>query len=153
MNVFPSDVFAFFENSSELELGKAESNLGILKKKLEKAGLGQQYESLKRRSLSTERILLEDAIKEPELLSAMMDQLEGTVLTVCSDAILESTEKERINGIEAFKNTYLKLKKISKTTPQQVYSKNVDCLIGITGLLTGACKLWWSEEFDLDEGL
>lgn len=151
INDAPKDVFMYFENSAELELGSSIRDMEILKRKVRRAGLISQYESLKRRALSAEEILLEEANKNPEKFQAMLDQVEGSVLSVCSDAILDATNGQAIDGVEAFKLARKKLEYLSKNNPAQVSSKSSDCLIGVAGLLTGACKLWWSEEFDMDE--
>ncbi|PCJ15811.1 MAG: hypothetical protein COB04_12560 [Gammaproteobacteria bacterium] len=152
VNHRPSDVFAYYRNSADIEIGAAKGNLSRLKKKLERAGLGSQFESIKRRSLSAEEYFLEEAAKNPEGLSSMLDQIEGTVLTVCSDSILDATEG-KINGVEAFKNAKKSLINISINNPAKVCSKNSECLIGVAGLLTGECKLWWTEEFDIEAEL
>lgn len=148
----PKEVFMYFENSSELEIGTSIRDMEVLKKKINRAGLSSQYESLKRRALSAEEHLLEEANKNPEGFQAMLDQVEGTVLSTCSDAILDATNNKEIDGVEAFKTARKKLEFLSENNPSQVSSRNSDCLIGVAGLLTGACKLWWSEEFDMDDG-
>ncbi|MBJ7549523.1 dsDNA nuclease domain-containing protein [Marinomonas ostreistagni] len=147
----PKDVFMYFENSAELELGSSIRDMEILRRKVKRAGLSSQYESLKRRALSTEGIFLEEAIKNPEEFQSMLDQVEGSVLSVCSDAILDATNGQAIDGVEAFRSARKKLEYLSNHNPAQVSSQSSDCLIGVAGLLTGACKLWWSEEFDMDE--
>lgn len=147
----PKQVFMYFENSAELEIGTSLKDMGVLKKKMDRAGLGSQYESLKRRALSAEELFLEEVNKNPENFQTMLDQVEGTVLTTCSDAILDATNGNKIDGVEAFKSARKQLENFSENNPAQVACKNVDCLIGVAGLLTGACKLWWSEEFDLGD--
>ena len=82
----------------------------------------------------------------------MLYQVEGTVLTTCSDAILDAPNGNKIDGVEAFKSAKKQREKLSEHNPAQVACKNADCRIGVAGLLTGACKLWWSEEFDLGDG-
>ena len=149
INATPNDVFTYLKNSSELNIGSSNQNLSTLRKKIERAGLGSQYESLKRRALSTEEHFLEEANKSPETFQAALDQVEGSVLSICSDAILDATENNKINGIEAFKAARRKLELVANYHPEQVYSKNYECLIGVAGLLTGDCKIWWTEEFDL----
>lgn len=149
----PKQVFMYFENSAELEIGASLKDMGVLKKKMDRAGLGSQYESLKRRALSAEELFLEEAAKNPENFQTILDQVEGTVLTSCSDAILDATNGNKIDGVEAFKSARKQLEKLSENNPAQVACKNADCLIGVAGLLTGACKLWWSEEFDLGDGV
>lgn len=145
----PNEVFMYFKNSAELEIGTSMRDMEILKRKIDRAGLSSQYESLKRRALSAEELFLEEANKNPESFQAMLDQVEGTVLSACSDSILDATKGKTIDGVEAFKSARKQLEKLAKNNPDQVSSKNADCLIGIAGLLTGACKLWWSEEFDM----
>ena len=54
----PKQVFMYFENSAELEIGTSLKDMGVLKKKMDRAGLGSQYESLKRRALSAEDLFL-----------------------------------------------------------------------------------------------
>ncbi len=148
----PTQVFMYSVNSAELEIGASVRDMEVLKRKMDRAGLSSQYESLKRRALSAEQLLLEEANKNPESFRSMLDQVEGTVLSACSDAILDATNERKINGVEAFKSARKQLENLSQNNPAQVSSKNADCLIGVAGLLTGACKLWWSEEFDLGDG-
>ncbi len=44
-----------------------------------------------------------------------------------------------------------KLEKVAEEQPALVCDQPYDCLVGMAGLLTEACKVWWSERFDLKE--
>jgi len=42
-----------------------------------------------------------------------------------------------------------RLKRIAETQPARVHRQSYDLLVGVAGLLTSECKVWWSEPFEL----
>jgi hypothetical protein len=44
-----------------------------------------------------------------------------------------------------------RLEKTADEEPDLVFSQSYDCLVGMAGLLTEACTVWWSPQFDLKE--
>jgi Mor family transcriptional regulator len=144
--------FSFMPGTASISMGCGEKNMWILKQKLKKAGLENQYESIRRKSLSTEYDFLEQIAKSEDssTVTATLDQVESIVLGECCESILEATESKGINGVVAMTNTIKKLRHIVKEQPDLVRDQPYESLIGIAGLLTGECKIWWSPRFELE---
>lgn len=47
-------------------------------------------------------------------------------------------------------DVFRRLKKKAEN-PSMVYNEPYETLIGIAGLLTGECMVWWSEQFDIED--
>ena len=44
-----------------------------------------------------------------------------------------------------------RLQKLAEDQPNLVFDQPYDCLVGMAGLLTEACSVWWSAQFDPQE--
>ncbi len=127
------------------------NNLSTLEKKLLQGNLRQQIETMKRRTTSTERHLLELAAAKPQEIQQIRNQLEAVVQGVCDDASLNSRFNGLVSGTEMMKLVLAELKDKAKEQPGNVYGESYECMVGMSGLLTEDCTVWWSERFDLDE--
>ncbi len=145
-----NDIFRYLP-SNLMTLGNGGKNLPILNKKLKKGGLENSLDSMERRALSAEYNLIEVSIKEPDRFKEILNQLENVVVTEASDIKLINTDENVLNSSSMMKDFILRMRDISKNDPERVLNNNFDMLMGIAGLLTGECKIWWSEKFNLDE--
>lgn len=147
-----SDIFRFLPNR-EVKIGTSRTNSPILTKKLVKAGLSRSLDSMERRTLSAEYNLLELSNKNTDYFEEVLGQLESVVLTEHNDYEIMNTNEEGINSKQLMADFVKRMKEISSEEKKRVYGQNHDMLIGISGLLTGECKIWWCEQFDLSEDI
>lgn len=128
-----------------------QNNLTTFEKKLIRAGLHQQLETMRRRTVSTEQHLLELAAMKPQEIKAVRNQLESVVKGVCDDAFLQNSVAGQVSGPDMLRSVQGRLQKLAEDQPSMVCNQPYDCLVGMSGLLTEACSVWWSAQFDLQE--
>jgi hypothetical protein len=117
--------------------------------KLKRGGLDDQADSLRARKISAEAVLLELATRpegEHEL-----HHLTSLVKAECDDASILSNDAKPHFGPAMYKQVLESLGAIAAKQPSPVSGQPKEVLMGIAGLLTEECKVWWSEKFDPDE--
>lgn len=128
------------------------NNLTTLEKKLLRGNLRQQMETMRRRTISTEQHLLELAAAKPNEIRDIRNQLESVVQGVCDDASLQTRQNGTLSGEAMLARVQERLQKLAEERPNNnVHNQPYDCLVGMAGLLTEDCTVWWSEPFDLAE--
>lgn len=127
------------------------NNLSTFEKKLMRGGLQPQMETMRRRTVSTEQHLLELAIRKPQEIRNIRNQLEVYVQGVCDDANLQASAGGDVSGPDMLRKVQQKLEKTADEHPDLVFNESYDCLMGMAGLLTEACTVWWSTQFDPKE--
>ncbi len=141
--------FRYFDTST-ITLGNGKGNLEILRKKMERGNLHNQILTMERRSLSAEQKLIEFAIRNPIGTEAHLAQLESIVQGECDEAYLNASLKGVPIGPQMLADVYNRLKLKSEQQSDLVLRQPYELLVGISGLLTGECKVWWSERFNLE---
>jgi hypothetical protein len=111
--------------------------------------LTSHYEMMRRRALTAEQELL-DLATRPNDGNTLLSQIENVVLAECDDANLRAKQKGNPYGQAMLIDVQDRLKRISETEPARVHRQSYDLLIGVAGLLTSECKVWWSEHFELE---
>lgn len=142
-------IFRYFD-SSTLVLGNGKGNLDVLRKKLERGDLHNQILTMERRSLSAEQKLIEFALRSPNQIESHLTQLESIVQGECDEAYLHASLKGKSFGRQMLVDVYERLKLKAEQQSDLVLRQPYELLMGISGLLTGECKVWWSERFDLE---
>ena len=142
--------FRYLPSLASLELGEASGKLDILQKKLTKGGLASRYEALRRRSLSAEQELL-DLATRPDQGNKVCSQIENVVLAECDEANLRASQTPAPFGPVMLIDVQDRLKKVAEGEPAKVCRQPYDLLVGVSGLLTSECKVWWSEQFSMEE--
>ncbi len=150
----PEDiVFRYQFVNSSLNLGHPHNHEGVLEEKFNKAGLQNQYQTMERRTLSTEQRLIELAYKEPDNFPTILGQVESIVKGECDEAELECRTNRvsdlAIYGEAMLNNVLLRLKVIAEKKPESVFNEPYESLVGTAGLLTENCSVWWGEKFEL----
>jgi hypothetical protein len=128
----------------------ANPDLTLFEKKTMKGGLVSYLPTLRYRTLSTERHFLEMAIKEPTRTKEILNQLHGVIKGECDDARLEAAEKKQMYGEDMLRILNKRFRDRIAQNPESVYNQSLECLIGMAGILTKECEVWWSPEFDLE---
>jgi len=146
-----SEAFRFSPIGSALAETKS-SGLSVLEKKLTRGGLEGQIEVMRRRTLSAERhllVLANGPIQDPVQL---VDQLDAVVHGVCNDERLIASEGgAKPFGPKMYAGVVSELRKKAREEKDLVFGQPPEFLMGVAGLLTEACKVWWSPEFDILE--
>jgi hypothetical protein len=146
-------VFRFAPLGVALNLGYGKRDLEILAKKLLKGGLVSQLDSMQSRTLSAEQHLLalvaQDADKASEVISQLKELVHGT----CTDAEAIASANPDPWGLEMYRRVVTRLQNIADNQPNLVHHQLHECLMGVAGLLTEECKVWWSPKFDLKEAV
>lgn len=142
--------FRYLPSLASLELGGASGKLDKLQKKLTKGGLASCYEAFRRRSLSAEQELL-DLATRPDQGKGVCSQIENVVLVECDEARLRASQTPPPFGPAMLIDVQDRLKRIAEGEPAKVYRQPYDLLVGVSGLLTSECKVWWSEQFSMEE--
>jgi hypothetical protein len=140
--------FRYAPGLSKLKLAN-NSGFNILEKKLERGGLASQVLTMKRRTLTSEQRLLELSHSNPEKFHSVLNQLECVVQAECDEALLAVSARSSSFGQDMLIDVQRRLKKIAEEEPNKVEFERYEFLIGIAGLLTEQCTVWWSETFDL----
>ncbi|UFH57571.1 dsDNA nuclease domain-containing protein [Spirosoma sp. KNUC1025] len=140
--------FRYLQGSGSLVVAAGNRDLTKLAKKLTNGGLSDYVTTLQRKTLATEKRLLE---APPKKLLDLIDQLESVVQSECDEAYLNAKYDDRPTGEVMLMDVYKRLRKIADNRPSDVFSEPYDTLIGFAGLLTSDCKVWWSEKFDINQ--
>jgi hypothetical protein len=143
--------FRFSPIATRTDKRLTENNLTTLEKKLLRGNLRQQMETMRRRTISTEQHLLALAAAMPEQILAIRNQLEALVQGICDDASLQTQVGGVVSGPAMLTQVQQRLLKLAEEQPHDVYRQTYDCLVGMAGLLTEECTVWWSGRFDLAE--
>jgi hypothetical protein len=143
--------FHYLPEFASLQLGGARERMDTLREKMAYGGLGARYEIMHRRAITAENELL-DLVTRPDNGMPILSQIENIVLAECDEANLLASQKEEPYGPAMLIDVQDRLKQISEREPGRVQEKSYDLLVGIAGLLTSECKVWWSEQFELESG-
>jgi len=143
--------FRYSPIATKTDVRLTENNLSTLEKKLLRGNLRQQMETMRRRTVSTEQHLLELAAAKPQEIRQIRNQLESVVQGVCDDASLQTQNNGHVSGPAMLSQVQKRLQKLADEHPNNVHSQPYDCLVGMAGLLTEECTVWWSDRFDLTE--
>jgi len=118
--------------------------------KLKRGGLDNNAYSLRTQLLSAEAIFLEMATRGPET-EAELVQIENVVKAECDDAQLRAAQGATPYGQRMLIGVQDRLRQIAKSEPGKVAHQPYEALVGMAGILTESCLVWWSEKFDLEE--
>lgn len=140
--------FRYLAELGDLPLGNAAADTHRLKEKLEKGGLAEQFEILRRQALSAEAQLL-DLTTRRSTGGQILSQLQNVVLSECQKAAIRAKQGSNPYGTRMLIDVQDRLKAVAKNSPNEVYSQRDDMLVGIAALLTGQCEVWWSPPFDV----
>jgi hypothetical protein len=146
-------IFRFAPSSAELRLGDGEGALGVLEKKLIKGGLVNQIDTMQSRTLSAEQHLLTLVAQDEERAQLILNQLRQVVQAACNDAEAIASAYPEPWGLEMYRKVLTRLQTLADQEPDLVYRQQYDCLMGMAGLLTEACEVWWSPRFDLADAI
>lgn len=143
--------FRYLPGSGYLELGRAADNTIRLYQKMVHGGVAGSFETMRHRALSAEYHLLELAQRIPDRFSNALNQLVSVVQGECDEAQLAAALQEKTYGPHMLVDVHQRLKIVAEHRPDMVEHQPYECLVGIAGLLSGECTVWWSEQFELED--
>lgn len=123
----------------------------VLELKLEKGGLSNHAEYMSVRERSAEFALMEDAIRRPDLYPDLQFQIEQVVLGACTEAYLKTRLDNQMFGEMMLADVQHRLAIAASERSYLIGGHDYECLMGIAGLLTSGCRVWWSLRFDVME--
>jgi len=121
-----------------------------LEQKLTAGGLADQVDYMAERERSTERHLLEDVQRRPERYPELMTQIEQVVLGECQEAHLRARRADAAYGPAMMIDVQDRLRRIAREETAMIGDHSYECLIGMAGLLTRECVVWWSPRFPVE---
>lgn len=144
--------FLYASAGRPLQLGKGGDYLSVLEKKLVRGGLSEYVGLLSQRAESAERHLLEMNALSPETFESKLNQIASVVKCECDEARLEASAaaSKAPYGPAMLRDVHRRLRALAKDRPEMVHREEYDLLAGFAGLLSGDCKVWWSEPFDVE---
>lgn len=145
----PPQLFQFQGNPT-LTLGASRSPT-VLAQKLEKGGLVDEIEYLRERERVAEYSLMEDVARRPDQYPKLLRQVEQLVLGECSEAHLRARQQEAPYGPIMMIEVQDRLRRIATDNSDIVGNHSYECLIGVAGMLTSDCRVWWSPRFPIAE--
>ncbi len=117
--------------------------------KLIKGDLSHYLESLRIRKLGAELRLMELGEEIPDKIDDIENQIACFVKGVCDDAHLQASESGEPFGKAMLRLVQDRVGDAVAQRPGDVCNLPFEILMGVAGLLTEECKVWWSEPFEL----
>ena len=99
-------------------------------------------------SLSAQNHFLEEYHRrngESGEIKKEMDQIQTLLSNQAAEAKTETKSNDELYGDEMLKNIEKRINEIVKTRHQDAFFLRYEILKGVIGILTGDCKVWFSE--------
>jgi hypothetical protein len=142
--------FAYLTRFSTLRYEANRQDTKRLRQKLVGGGLGDYFDSIQRQTLSAERRLIELQNRDPEQAKQVSAQIESVVLSICEDAHLAAFNEKKSFGRPMLIRVKSDLKTVVEQRSDHVHREPLEMLVGMAGLLTEDCRVWWSKKFKLE---
>ncbi|MCB2411119.1 dsDNA nuclease domain-containing protein [Hymenobacter lucidus] len=145
------DIGKYYPNYDGIRLESLDKALLKLDEKMQEGGIAEKHISrVKDYALAAEATLL-NLIQMPGFDELAVQQIEAIVESACEEAQLfaESSSTSATYGSKMLSSIQSKLRDIALHTPQDVFYQRYELLVGVAGLLSQECRIWWSEEFVL----
>lgn len=145
-----SPAFRYLPSLTTSPLAQTSKDLKRFNKKLNRGGLDDYAQSLRNQTLSAEAAFLDLATRGPEG-QAELAQIENVVKAECDAAHLRAAQGTKPFGQKMLIDVQDRLHRVAKEESNKVGKHPYEALIGMAGILTESCPVWWSDKFDLEE--
>jgi len=142
--------FRYLPSLTTNPLAQTNKELKRFNQKLDRGGLEDYSHSLRNQLLSAEEIFLDLATRGPEG-QAELAQIENVVKAECDAAHLRAAQGSKPFGQRMLIDVQDRLAALAKNEPGKVGKQPYEALMGMSGILTESCLVWWSEKFNLEE--
>ena len=85
--------------------------------------------------------------------NAKYQDIRSAVLTECNEARHQAAQSGGQYGTAMLGLVKERVRALHTREGAKLHDLRYDQLLGIAGVLTEECRLWWSEKFDLPEGV
>ena len=144
-------VFVFKDQPILALDGKVQKST-ILEQKLQQGGLSEQIEYLRSKERAAEFAIMQDIVRRPSSYPTLQTQIEQVVLSAVSEAHLRTRVENSTFGQAMMIQVQDRLKAAATEQAEQIGHHSYDCLVGVAGLLTSECRVWWSDRFQIVPG-
>jgi hypothetical protein len=131
-------------------LEQTSKDLKRFNQKLMRGGLDDYAHSLRNQTLSAEAAFLDLATRGPEG-QAELTQIENVVKAECDAAHLRAAQGAKPFGQRMLIDVQDRLQRVAKEEAAKVGRQPYEALMGMAGILTESCPVWWSEKFALED--
>lgn len=132
-----------------IKLGESSPRLSVLEQKLLHADLADHIETMAWRTRAAEQHFLALTHAEPDRIEELLSQLHAVVRGICDDARVQ-TQQDGEPGRSMLRQVIDDLKHTARNRPAIVKGEEYECLVGVAGLLTEECEVWWGDEFEIE---
>lgn len=145
-------LFRYSPKVLQVEYGSGKSKMDKLRKKMEAGGVGQHYDYIEAKAIATEASLFEQASLNPTDALARLGHLEHVVLSECHEANIDvGALPKDSRGIKMLQEVVARLRTLAAQERTKVENQPYEVLVGLAGLLSGECKIWWGIPVDPGE--
>lgn len=141
--------FHYLSSLTTNPLAQTSKDLKRFNQKLQRGGLDDYAHSLRNQTLSAEAAFLDLATRGPQG-QAELAQIENVVKAECDAAHLRAAQGAKPFGQRMLIDVQDRLHRVAKEEANKVGRQPYEALIGMAGILTESCPVWWSEKFDLE---
>ena len=141
-------ILTFQRSGSEGSKGTS----SVLEQKLLRGDIGDQFDYLHSKALAAEFAIMMDISKRPAAYPLLQVQIEQVVLSEVAESYLQASTESTTFGRPMMIDLQKRLRAVAAERADQIGRHSYDCLVGVAGLLTDECRIWWSERFDLVVG-
>jgi hypothetical protein len=142
--------FRYLPSLTTSPLAQTSADLKRFNQKLKRGGLDDYAQSLRNQTLSAEAAFLDLATRGPDG-QAELAQIENVVKAECDAAHLRAAQGEKPFGQRMLIDVQDRLLRVSREEAGKVGRQPYEALMGMAGILTESCPVWWSEKFVLEE--
>ncbi len=142
--------FKYLHLAKQMSIGTTSLTTPVLEKKMINNHLVNHVDFIRHRALSAERSLLTFSYKRPVGFEVVLDQLVGVVQGECNEAELAATLSGGDIGPAMLLDVTKRLRAVAKEEATKVEHFPYETLIGVAGLLTEECSVWWGPRFDIE---
>lgn len=140
--------FVYVAEIGQSHLAQTNRDLKRFYSKLNRGGLGDQADTMRQRAISAEAILL-DLVTRPQGNQGV-HHLKALVKGECDEARAVASVNPEPFGIHMFREVLKRIEEMCRTDPAKTLEQPKEVLLGIAGLLTEECLVWWSAPFIFD---
>jgi hypothetical protein len=138
------------EELATLSLTPGRENRPVLKTKMDAGGLAANFEAMRRKALAAQYALIDLGTRAGDG-KKLQAQLENVVLSECDEAYLRAKAQSSLFGSAMLLDLQEQLKRIATTESMKARGQPYEVLVGVAGLLSDDCKVWWSDQFPLED--
>lgn len=135
------------EATIQLDAGLLAGN--IIDQKLDRAGISDQVDYMRGRARAAEYTLMKHVHRRPDAFPKLLVQIEERVYGEAMEAQLQARQQPVPYGSAMLMDVQSRLRRLAETDAVAIGHHGYDCLIGVAGLLTGSCRIWWGPRFPI----